>query len=74
MQLSTRGIVYHPRLSETVIIPRSAHSIDGVVRERTRRENHIARSANKIRRLVVAAPEIAELIRGVVVEAATGVQ
>lgn len=42
--------------------------------ERTRRENHIARLANGIRRLVTATPEIAESVRGVVIEAAAGVQ
>lgn len=42
--------------------------------ERTRREDHVARLTNRIRRLVTATPEIAEPIRGIVVEAAGGIQ
>lgn len=41
--------------------------------DRTRRENHVARRTNGIR-LVTATPEIAEPVRGIVVEAAAGVQ
>lgn len=44
------------------------------MRERTRREIHIARLANGIRRLVIATPEIAESVRGIIVEAAAGIQ
>lgn len=51
----------------------STHPIHGVVRERTRREDHVAWLTNGIRWLVTATPEIAEPIRGVVVETALGV-
>lgn len=67
--------MYHPRVEFTVKVNDSAlaHPVDGIVGERTRRENHVARRANGIR-LVTATPEIAESVRGIVVEAAAGVQ